>query len=94
MVKPSRFGSLLKSIILPALLSCSVFAGGAERFDCSVFLNGASKCFYTVFPQVAVGGDFTSEIYVVNQGYERDEMVRLDFFDDSGAPLVLQTDAG
>ncbi len=84
--------------IVAASLSLFVDAGGGfaedTRYDCTKPEEGQPRCMYTVFPQLAAGGGFSGEIFVVNQGYVREEAIRLDFFTGDGIPLRLTTDEG
>ena len=82
--------------IVAALTLFFVVGGFAEdvRYDCSQTEEEQPGCMYTVFPQLAAGGGFSGEIFVVNQGYITDNAIRLDFFSGNGIPLQLTTDEG
>lgn len=45
----------------------------------------------TVFPQMAVGGGWSCDFFMNNQGFATISGVKLSFFNDSGAALVVQT---
>lgn len=95
MPNPRRSNALLLLYFLAIVfLSAGPLAAGGNPFDCTQEIPGASRCLYEVFPQLAAGGGFSGEITVINQGYEGDESVRLDFFNNDGTPLQLETDAG
>ncbi len=49
---------------------------------------------FAVFPQIAVGGGFSSDIWISNQGTSSATGVKLDIFGDDGNPLTVQTDQG
>jgi hypothetical protein len=49
---------------------------------------------HTVFPQVAVGGGWSSELFFANQGLQTVSPVIVNFFDGNGNALWLQTSLG
>ncbi|HSR53724.1 MAG TPA: hypothetical protein VLV83_23105 [Acidobacteriota bacterium] len=72
------------------LLSAPIAQAGQDPFDCTALdeVNRA-VCIYQVFPQIAVGGGFSGQVILTNQGYVDDSQVRIDFFGDDGQPLVV-----
>lgn len=48
----------------------------------------------TVFPQIAVGSDFSSDFYITNQGYTTVQGIELSLFKDSGVDMVVNTSEG
>ncbi|HSR70108.1 MAG TPA: hypothetical protein VLU25_19420 [Acidobacteriota bacterium] len=79
-------------IILSAwLLAVPAFAQGEpDPFDCTARDEvDLAVCIYQVFPQIAVGGGFSGELVVTNQGYVEDAQVRIDFWGDDGQPLMV-----
>ena len=86
-------------IVLVAIVAAALLLGTAgfaeeARYDCTKPRDGQPSCMYTVFPQLAAGGGFSGEIFVVNQGYITENAIRLDFFTGNGLPLQLTTDEG
>jgi len=62
-----------------------------------VILFGAAAAFaqtYTVFPQFASGGGWTSEIFLVNQGLYAASGVVVSFYGDDGAPMSIESNLG
>ena len=49
---------------------------------------------FAVFPQVVVGGGFSGEVFLVNQGYVFIEELKLQFFDNLGEPMPVETEVG
>ena len=47
---------------------------------------------YTVFPQLAVGGGFSFDLYFPNQGYSSGN-ITVEFFGDDGEPLTVLIDS-
>ena len=45
----------------------------------------------TVFPQLGIGGGWSCDFFVNNQGFAAVSGAKLSFFDDTGAALVVQT---
>ncbi len=45
----------------------------------------------TVFPQLGIGGGWSCDFFVNNQGFAGVTGVKISFFDDTGAALVVQT---
>jgi hypothetical protein len=45
----------------------------------------------TVFPQIAVGGDWTSDFFVTNQGFTTVQGIDLSLFNDDGSHKVVDT---
>lgn len=49
---------------------------------------------YTVFPQFASGGGWSSEIFLANQGLSAVTGIVVSFYDGNGAPLTVSTSLG
>jgi len=49
---------------------------------------------YTVFPQFASGGGWSSEIFLANQGLSAVTGIILSFYDGTGAPLAVNANTG
>jgi len=51
--------------------------------------DGQNLARRTVFPQMAVGGGWFSDFHINNQGFTPIQGIKISFFDDRGAPLVV-----
>ena len=65
----------------------------------AVFLFLASQAaaqtnVYTNFPQLAVGGGWSCDFFINNQGLTPVSGLQISFFDDNGAPLVVSSNLG
>jgi hypothetical protein len=54
----------------------------------SAALNAQTR--RTLFPQIAVGGDWSSDLYLTNQGFDPIQGITVSFFRDNGQPKVVQ----
>jgi hypothetical protein len=54
----------------------------------SASLNAETR--RTLFPQIAVGGEWSSDLYLTNQGFSPIQGVTVSFFRDNGQPKVVQ----
>jgi hypothetical protein len=57
----------------------------------SVSTAGAQDLRGTVFPQLGIGGGWSCDFFVNNQGFAAVSGVKISFFADNGAALVVQT---
>jgi hypothetical protein len=69
-----------KNLVLAVVLSVFALPAFAQR--------------YTVFPQFASGGGWSSEIFLANQGLSAVTGIVVSFYDDSGAPLTANSNLG
>jgi hypothetical protein len=49
---------------------------------------------YGAFPHLAVGGGWTSDFFITNQGSAATQSIHLLFYNDDGAPMVVNTSLG
>ncbi len=63
---------------------------------CFLFLHKAVVCAdqVQIFPQFVSGNGWRSNLYCTNRGTTTASAVQVSFFDDSGSPLVVETNLG
>ena len=73
------------------ILAVAVIASGLGKVS---FAQGGAPVSYAAFPQIAVGGGWSCDFFVTNQGFLPANNLLLSLFRDDGSPLTVSGNLG